>query len=631
VTHLVASDALTPCLQRVCADHHAGIGAETVFAVFESDDPKAALLGVVTTAETARFPQRIFADLLPKRPAAPVRGDTELDATWLCMESGRVNALAVVDEGGHLLGAITRESLWTVMLTQQRMMLDELAMREAQHRAMLQAIPDDFICLTADGKLAEAARPEGGRRGEGGSLWPVVSEDAIGKHISEVFPPKVVQTLTSGVKRCLDSVTPCWAEFALTEGDTVREYEARFTSWGERNVLVVCRNVTELHALRAKLEIAERMVALGTLAAGVAHELNNPLTYVSVNLELLQELLARESSDNERISEAAPLLQEVKEGVQRVRDTVRDLKLFSRSDEQVREAIDLRHVLELSIKLAHNEIRHRARLTCDFGATPSVYANEGQLGQVFLNLLVNAAQAITEGAAARNEIRVVARTNSEGDAVVEIHDTGAGLSDDIRTRIFQPFFTTKAVGGGTGLGLAICHGIVASHGGSIEVESAIGKGSIFRVVLPATTDSPRALSSVPPRLAERPTGRFLVIDDEVAIARTYRRLLGANQCVTCLSGADALALFKAGERFDAILCDIMMPETSGLEVYEELSRIAPEQTERMIFVTGGAFTDRARLFLASLTNPTIQKPFDSARLFACIERVLKRSGGLSNH
>ncbi len=285
------------------------------------------------------------------------------------------------------------------------------------------------------------------------------------------------------------------------------------------------------------------------------------------------------------------------------------------------------HILELSIKLANNEIRHRAHLTRDFGGVPSVCANEGQLGQVFLNLLVNAAQSITEGAATRNEIRAVTRTNQNGDAVIEIHDTGAGFSDEIRARIFQPFFTTKPVGSGTGLGLSICHGIVASHGGSIEAESTIGKGSVFRVVLPATTVSPRTRSSIPPRLAARPTGRFLVIDDEVAIARTYCRLLGTDQCVTCLSGAEALAMLRAGERFDAILCDVMMPETSGLDVYNALLSIEPEQTKRMIFVTGGAFTNRARHFLASLPNSVIQKPFETAYLFGCVERVLQRTKG----
>src|SRR6185503_18631617 len=152
---LVASDALTRRVERVSAHQRARNDVATVFAVFETEDPEAKLLGVVTTAETARFPQRIFADLLPKLRDSPVPADTALEATWLRMETTHANALPVVDADGHLLGAVTRESLWTVMLAQQRSMLAEVAMRDAQHRGMLHAIPDDFICLTADGLLLE--------------------------------------------------------------------------------------------------------------------------------------------------------------------------------------------------------------------------------------------------------------------------------------------------------------------------------------------------------------------------------------------------------------------------------------------------------------------------------------------
>src|SRR5258706_11252894 len=212
MTMLFARDALTPRLQRVSADRRAGHVAEAVFAVFESDDPTATLLGIVTTTETARFPQRIFADLLPNPPACPVSADTDLVATWLRLDAGNANALPVVDAGGNLLGAVTRESLWTAMFAQQRSMFAEFAMREAQHRGMLQAIPDDFICLTADGLLVEAARPEALRRGVGNSLWPVASEDSIGKHVSDLFPLAVAQTLMAGVQCCLDSKVPGSAE-----------------------------------------------------------------------------------------------------------------------------------------------------------------------------------------------------------------------------------------------------------------------------------------------------------------------------------------------------------------------------------------------------------------------------------
>jgi CheY-like chemotaxis protein len=254
-----------------------------------------------------------------------------------------------------------------------------------------------------------------------------------------------------------------------------------------------------------------------------------------------------------------------------------------------------------------------------------VLANEGQLGQVFLNLLVNAAQSIPEGAAAHNEIRITTRADREGSVVIEIRDTGIGFSQEVGAHIFEPFFTTKPIGLGTGLGLSICHGIVTSHGGRIEAESTVGRGSVFRVVLPGCGTPAPTRSSRPPRPGERPTGRFLIVDDEALIARTYCRLLGEDQCVTCLSGTDALALLQRGELFDAIVCDLMMPETSGIDVYDMLLRVAPEQAKRVIFVTGGAFTDRARRFLDEVTNPVIEKPLDTARLYDCVSRLLEKT------
>ena len=432
------------------------------------------------------------------------------------------------------------------------------------------------------------------------------------------------------MKQSLSSGKPGHASFSVSNGDITSEYEARFVSWGKHRVLIICRDVTEVNALRAKLIVSDRMVSIGTLAAGVAHEINNPLTYISASLDALRDLVVPEIARIPHLSEATSLLADMRDGLDRVGRTVRDLKLFSRSEEPSRAVVDLKDVLARVLRIANNEIRHRATLVLRMGDVPLVDANDGQLGQVFVNLLVNAAQAIPEGDADKNEIRVVTRTDARGRAVVEIHDTGSGIPDDIKTRIFAPFFTTKEPGVGTGLGLSICHGIITAHGGDLEVESTVGKGSVFRVVLPPSIAKAAPLATAapePPQAAQQlpPRGRFLVVDDEAFILKLYPRYLGRDQCVTSASGREALELFRRGERFDAILCDLMMPQTSGMDVYEELLRIAPDQAARMIFVTGGAFTDRARHFLQELKNPTLDKPFDSVRLFASVTRVLAKS------
>jgi CheY-like chemotaxis protein len=275
--------------------------------------------------------------------------------------------------------------------------------------------------------------------------------------------------------------------------------------------------------------------------------------------------------------------------------------------------------MEASINMAWNEIRHRARLVKDYGEVPLVDASDSRLGQVFLNLLVNAAQAIPAGQADRHEIRVTTRTASDGRAVIEVRDTGTGVSPEILDRLFDPFFSTKPGGVGTGLGLTICQGLVTSLGGRIVVESRVGQGSTFRVVLPASTlPSVPSVHPPPPAPAAR-RARVLVIDDEPLIAAVIRRALSPHEVVAVQDGRAALARLRSGERFDVILCDLMMPVFSGMDLYAELERVAPEQCARVVFVTGGAFSAHAQAFLERVSNVRVDKPFDSTALRTLVE------------
>jgi two-component system, cell cycle sensor histidine kinase and response regulator CckA len=283
-------------------------------------------------------------------------------------------------------------------------------------------------------------------------------------------------------------------------------------------------------------------------------------------------------------------------------------------------------VLELAINMAFNEIRHRARLVKDYGEVPAVEADEARLGQVFLNLLVNAAHAIREGQVERNEIRVRTRTDRAGRAVIEIRDTGCGIAPDVLGRIFDPFFTTKAVGDGSGLGLAICHGVVAALGGEITVESEPGKGSVFRVALPPAplgsgTGAPasRARSSFE---SDR-RGRVLVIDDEAMLTTTIQRILHKHEVTVAGSGREALEKIAAGADFEVILCDLMMPEMTGMDFHAELARLHPELLDRVVFLTGGAFTPAARAFLDGVPNDRLEKPFDPQNLRALVQRFVR--------
>ena len=400
------------------------------------------------------------------------------------------------------------------------------------------------------------------------------------------------------------------------------------------------RDLTERRRMEEQLIFAGRMAAVGTLAAGVAHEINNPLAYIVANIEFTRRQLATltgtlalqsagapsPSPDlAQRLEEVLEALGEARQGTDRVRNIVRDLKVFGRGNEEARGPVALRRVLDSSINIVWNEIRHRARLVKDYGDVPMIEGNESRLGQIFLNLLLNAAQAIPEGEADRNEIRISTSTDGEGRAVIEVRDTGLGIPPEIVARIFEPFFTTKPEGVGTGLGLWICRGIVAGLGGELSVESRLGHGSTFRVTLPAATpddagDAPDALHPE----AERRGERVLIIDDEPMILGALRRALDPDYQVTCLSsGREALARLSAGERFDVVLCDLMMPDMTGMDLHAEIGRVAPAQVERMIFVTGGAFTPKARDFLEQVPNPLVEKPVDFQNLRALMKNLLR--------
>ncbi len=381
-------------------------------------------------------------------------------------------------------------------------------------------------------------------------------------------------------------------------------------------------DVTQKRAVEAQLVFADRMASMGTLAAGVAHEINNPLSFILANLNYVADELSRLEHAPEDVLRA---VDDTREGAVRVREIVRDLKTFSRADDRgVEDAIDVRQVLQSAVNLTQNEIRHRARLSLDVGDVPRVRGSAHRLAQVFVNLLINAAHAITDPVPDRNEIRVRCATGADGRAVIEVTDTGRGIAPENLARIFEPFFTTKPVGIGTGLGLSICHGIVTRLGGAIEVESQLGAGSTFRVSLPpASADRGDEQCSRADATVESSRARVLVVDDEPMVASAVARILMPEHVVTTASGARAaLDLVRRGDRLDVLVCDLMMPEMTGMDLHAELGRTAPELRDRMIFLTGGAFTPAAEKFLLDVPNPRIEKPFEAATLRALVQRMV---------
>jgi ligand-binding sensor domain-containing protein/signal transduction histidine kinase len=321
---------------------------------------------------------------------------------------------------------------------------------------------------------------------DGGAMAP-------GAELSFYLRPRFHQTLAFRLACALAAALLVAGAVRLRmEGLRQRERELR-ARVDERTAELATVNadlkarVQELQATRERLIHAEKMAAVGTLAAGVGHELNNPLAYVISNLNFVasevREATAN-SPERERWEEVTQALDEAREGTDRMRAIIQDLRAFSRMQPQLRQRVELHAVLDLVLTIASAELRRSAQVLKHYGTPPVVLGDETRLAQVFLNLLMNAAQAIPEGHAERNEIRVITRTDERGYAVVEVSDTGKGISPEVLPRIFEPFFTTREVGVGTGLGLSICHSYIQGMNGELRVRSELGQGTSFEVVLP---------------------------------------------------------------------------------------------------------------------------------------------------
>jgi PAS domain S-box-containing protein len=403
---------------------------------------------------------------------------------------------------------------------------------------------------------------------------------------------------------------------------------ASFESAGHKEHAVIIRDVShevarerelersyrELHQAHAQLAHAGALAAVGELAAGVAHEVNNPTTYVMLSLSEARhwlEQLRRGAAPSP--GELDALLAEALDGARRVAAIVRDLRTFARFDALETRDLDLADAARVALRMTKGELRHQARVVTELMSAGPVAGDANRISQVIINLLLNAAQALES---APLEARVITvRTRRDGAwAVVEVRDSGPGIAPEVRGRIFEPFFTTKARGQGTGLGLSLCRDIVEAHGGTIEVESELGHGAVFTVRLPTSTPrTPRPRSLAPPSPTTRP--RVLVVDDDPLVLRGVCRALSRTcDAVAAQSGAAALAVIAADAAFDLVICDLMMPVMDGVAVYEAAVAAAPHLRERFIYLSGGAVGERARRFLDTVAPPFVLKPVSADEL-----------------
>ena len=503
-------------------------------------------------------------------------------------------------------------------VTERHEIVEALRRSEARFRSLVENAPDGVVILQRRRIAfmnARAARLIGLPSAEAG----------IGQDITSLLPPPEAARAADrlgAMARTGAELAP--VEYRLISDGVERSVEIKSILCeyeGAPAVLAFARDVTERRAMQGELVRADRLAAVGTLAAAVAHEINNPLTYAQLSLQYVERELLHSGLPAARVEGLLEHVRNARHGAERVATIVRDLRTFARVDDAPPGPLDVVAVVERALKIAENDLRHRARLDRRYQEVPAVEGNASRLEQVFLNLLINALQALPEGDPTRDTITVEIAPAAAGEVRVAISDTGAGIPAHLRDRVFDPFFTTKPVGEGTGLGLSVCRGILEGLGGRIELDSVEGRGTRVTVTLrehrAVVAAAPASAAIVEAPAAARRL-RVLVVDDEALVRRVLTMVLGRHHEVATVEGG-AAALELLGEReFDVILCDLMMPGMSGMDVHTAIRARFPALARRVVFITGGAFVPRLAEFLDTTDNLKLLKPFDVQQVLAAV-------------
>lgn len=438
-------------------------------------------------------------------------------------------------------------------------------------------------------------------------------ESVIGRQLHEFLGVDGARTMRERIelmRRTGARLPPL--EYAATRADgskVIGEVTSMVSSYDDQPAVVAfVRDVTERVSMREQLAETDRLAAVGTAAAGVAHEINNPLQIASLALGKLERQVGDDRAAKQSLSELSTSLE-------RIASIVRDLITFSRAEKFEREEVNVQSALVAAARFVGHRLPEHVKLTTEVTELPRVLGSPHQVEQVVVNLLMNALQALPEGQP--SEIVLVGSTDADGRIAIQVTDSGSGIAPEILPRVFDPFFTTKPPGAGTGLGLAVCQGIVARHGGRMDIDSEVGKGTSVRVRLPAAPQR----DDLP--VESEPRGlRILVVDDERQVVETLERLLSGNRVVGITDGALAVERLDT-EEFDVVLCDLGMRPVNGRDVYEAVAAKRPALASRFVFMTGGTFAHELHSFLNGLERPPLYKPFDWPTLRRAIASVVE--------
>ena len=454
------------------------------------------------------------------------------------------------------------------------------------------------------------------------------ASELIGRTVSEVIGPAPGARFHEAFRKVFDTGEPAAFEYSLDVPAGRRTFSCELRardprSGGPRTVTLLTRDITTAKELEGKLVQAERLAALGLLAASVGHEIRQPLSYVLASLDVLERALASASGGGDR---AESSLANIRNGAKRIAEIAASLDLLAGRRPRTSAPIDVRLPLQAALDLCASQLAVCTRVERNIPELPLVRGDESELCQVFANLLLNAAQARGPGESGATHAVMITAAVVAGQVRISVADAGVGILAEHLPHVFDPFFTTKEKGRGTGLGLFISRSIVEAQGGKLEIASEPGKGTRVDVLLPIAAPAPwrkeeptTGVRSVAPRRRLR----VLLVDDEPRFLESLKLALeGDHEIETEGKARDALAgLAVNPTRFDVVLCDLAMPDIDGATFYERMRELGV--ADRFVLMTGGAFTPRAAAFVTSRTCPTIAKPFPLERLLALLDDAVR--------